>query len=120
MSRNGKAATMTPKRPDIVYAQLPRRSSEKTRVEHPSMPTVVQALSPQHIERKQRAAALEAKMARLVDARKPSPLDDVDHDKAGEAADRLWKDLVQAVNKPAPDQPASSEPNRRKKSERAP
>ena len=107
---------MTPKRPDIVYAQLPRRSSEKTRVEHPNMPTTVQALSPQHIERKQRAAALEAKMARLVDARKPSPLDEVDQEKAGEAADRLWQEIVQAVNARR-DQPAPEpEQNRRGKS----
>jgi hypothetical protein len=106
---------MTPNRPDIVYAQPPRRNSKKReRVEHPNMPTVVQALSPQHIERKQRAAALEAKMARLVDTRKPSPLDDVDHEKAGEAADRLWKDLVQAVNSQR-DQPASDPPTKRRR-----
>jgi hypothetical protein len=79
------------------------------------MPVTVQALSPQHIERKQRAAALGAKLARLVDARKSSPLDDVDHEKASAAADRLWKDLVQAVNAQR-DQPAPGRKNSRTKS----
>jgi hypothetical protein len=78
------------------------------------MPTVVQAFTPQHIEHKQRAAALEAKMARLVDARKPSPLDDVDPAQAGEAADRLWKEMVEAVNAQR-DQPASDPPNKRRR-----
>jgi hypothetical protein len=115
MSRNGEAATMTPiKRPDIVYALPPKRSSKKReRVEHPNMPVTVQALSPQHIERKQRAAALEAKTSRLVDTRKPSPLDDVDPEEAHAAADRLWKEMVQAVNAQR-DQPASGGPNRRR------
>jgi hypothetical protein len=67
----------------------------------------VHALSPKEIERKQRAAALEAKMSRVVDARKPSPLDAVDPDKAREAADRLWQEIVQAAKQAVPDQPAS-------------
>jgi hypothetical protein len=77
-----------------------------------SLPPVVQALTPLHIERKQRAAALAAKTARVVDARTPSPLDEVDHEKAGEAADRLWQEIIQAVNAQR-DQPAPK-PNRRK------
>jgi hypothetical protein len=70
---------MLTKHPNIVYTLPPKRSSKKrARVEHPNMPTVVQAFTPHHIEHKQRAAALAAKTARVVDARKPSPLDDVD------------------------------------------
>jgi hypothetical protein len=91
----------------IVYALPPKRSSKKkARVEHPNMPTVVQALTPLHIERKQRAAALAAARQSIVDARKPSPFDEIDHEKAGEAADRLWREMVEAVNaqreQPAP------------------
>jgi hypothetical protein len=51
---------------------------------------------------------------RFVDARKPSPLDDVDHEKAGEAADRLWKEIVQAVNAQR-DQSVSGGPNKRRR-----
>jgi hypothetical protein len=101
---------MLTKHPHIVYALPPKRSSEKrARVEHPNLPTVVQALTPLHIERKQRAAALAATRQRIIDNRKPSPLDEVDHEKAGEAADRLWQEIIQAVNaqrdQPAPDRP---------------
>jgi hypothetical protein len=64
----------------------------------------VHALPPNEIERKQRAAALAAKMPRLVDARKPSPLDAIDPDKAREAADRLWQEIVREVNGGASDQ----------------
>jgi hypothetical protein len=97
----------------IVYALPPKRSSKKReRVEHPNMPTVVQALTPLHIERKQRAAALAAARQSIVDARKPSPFDEIDHDKAGEAADRLWQELVQAVNAQR-EQPAPGGPTKR-------
>jgi hypothetical protein len=113
MSRNGEAAMLT-KHPHIIYALPPKRISKKReRVEHPNMPVTVQALSPQHIERKQRAAALAAKVSRLVGARKPSPFDEIDHEKAGEAADRLWQEIVQAVNAQR-DQPAPVGPNKRR------
>jgi hypothetical protein len=93
-------------RPDIAYALPPKRSGKKqARVEHPKLPTTVHALPPKEIERKRRAAALEAKMARVVDTRKPSPLDGIDPVKAGAAADRLWQELVRAENS-ASDQPA--------------
>jgi hypothetical protein len=107
---------MVTMRRDIVYAQPPKRTHrKKARVEHPDLPTTVQALSPQQIERKQRAAAQAAKVQqRFVDTRKPSPLDEIDHGKAGEAADRLWQEIVQAVNA---QQPASERgKNRRGKS----
>jgi hypothetical protein len=75
--------------PNIIYALPPKRTRRKKgRVEHPNLPTVIHALSPKEIERKQRAAALAAKIARLVEARTPSPLDEIDHHKARESADR--------------------------------
>jgi hypothetical protein len=66
--------------PNIIYVLPPKR--KKVRVEHPNLPTVVHALSPKEIERKQRAAALAAKIACMVDATKPSPLDEIDREKA--------------------------------------
>jgi hypothetical protein len=76
---------MPTNRPNIVYGLPPKRTRrKKVRVEHPNLPTTVHALPP--------------KMQRLVDARKPSPLDDIEPDKAREAADRLWQTIVQEVN----------------------
>jgi hypothetical protein len=74
---------MLTKHPHIVYSLPPKRSGKKReRVEHSNLPTTVQALTPQHFERKQRAAALAAKTARVVDPRTPSPFDEIDHEQA--------------------------------------
>ena len=53
-------------------------------------PNIVIATPPKRAAKRKKAAALHANLPRIVDARKPSPLDEVDHKKAGEAADRLW------------------------------
>jgi hypothetical protein len=79
-------------------------------------PHIVIALPPKRVSRRKKAAALHADMPRIVDNRKPSPLDEIDHDKAGEAADRLWQDLVRSVNQAAPAQSAPGRKNSRTRS----
>jgi len=84
-------------RPDIAYALPPKRTrSKKARVEHPNLPTV--ALSPKEIERRKVRAALLANVPTIIEARTPSRLPEVDHEKAAQAADRLWQEMVRRVN----------------------
>jgi hypothetical protein len=101
-------------------------------------PHIVYAMPLKRTARRKKAAALPADTPRIVDAtrkptrykaaqpapvvtqriveakRKPSPLDDVDHEKAGDAADRLWQEMVRAVNAQR-DPPASGGPNKRRR-----
>ena len=79
-------------------------------------PNIVIATPPKRAAKRKKAAALHADVPRIVDHRKPSPLDAIDHEKARAAADRLWQDLVRSVNQAAPDQPAAGRKNRRTRS----
>jgi hypothetical protein len=100
---------MLTKHPNIVIALPPKRSARRKKAAalHADIPRVVDATRkpPQY-----KAAQPEPVLTqRIVDNRKPGPLDQVDPDEAHAAADRLWKEIVQAVNaqrdQPAPDRP---------------
>ena len=69
-------------------------------------PNIVIALPPKRSHRK-RAKAAPILTSRIVDHSKPlPPFDEVDHEAAGAAADRLWQELVRRVNQAATAQPA--------------
>ncbi len=78
-------------------------------------PNIVIALPPKRSHRK-RAKAAPILTSRIVDHSKPSPLDEVDHEAAGAAADRLWQELVRRVNQAAPAQPEPGRKNSRTRS----
>jgi hypothetical protein len=106
---------MLTKHPHIVHALPPKRTARRKKATAlpADTPRIVDATSkPPQYKAAQPAPVLTQ---RIVDNRKPSPLDEVDHEKASDAADRLWQEIVQAVNKAAADQPAPSGPNKRRR-----
>jgi hypothetical protein len=106
---------MLTKHPNIVIALPPKRSARRKKAAalHADIPRVVDATrKPPQYKVAQPAPVLTP---RIVEAkRKASPLDDVDPVKAGDAADRLWQEIVQAVNAQR-DQPASGGPKKRRR-----
>ena len=107
---------MLTKHPNIVIALPPKRAARRKRAAalHANLPRVVDAQKPR--PRKQ-AKAAPILTSRIVDHSQPGPLDEVDPVKAGEAADRLWQEIVRGVNQAASDQDRPA-PGRKKSSTR--
>ena len=114
---------MLTKHPNIVIALPPKRAARRKKAAalHADMPRIVDAPKPN--PRKHRsdrptggAQAAPILTSRIVDHSKPSPLDEVDHEAAGAAADRFWQELVRRVNQAAPAQPAPGRKNSRTRS----
>jgi hypothetical protein len=98
---------MLTKHPNIVYALPPKRSARRKKAAalHADTPRIVDATrKPPQYKAAQPAPVVTQ---RIVDNRKPGPLDDVDPVKAGEAADRLWQEIIQGPRTKAALDPGS-------------
>ena len=88
----------------FLYSSAARR--KKAAALHVDIPRIVDVSKPSRYKAAKPAPALTQRIAEAK--KKPSPLDEIDHEKAREAADRLWQEIVQAVKESVPDQPRSS------------